>query len=196
MARDVAQRQLDQAGFRISNIGTPTQFGDATRTDNTLVPNPSSGTGSPGSSLLAAPADHVHPASGDGADALAVSLEDPSYQTVAGTAEELVSEVFVDLNVFQGAALKVAFSAVIKASVGHMATFNVRLGGTPGAVDGTVVAVMSTPSATFIADDSTALNVPNPGAHQLLKITALTDSAEGVAHIYGKSVQLRPQAGA
>ena len=28
MSKDVAQRDLDQAGFRISNLGTPTAAGD------------------------------------------------------------------------------------------------------------------------------------------------------------------------
>ena len=61
MATDVAQRDLDQAGFRIANLGDPTKAADATKTDNTSVPKPNAGTGSPGKSLLAAPADHVHP---------------------------------------------------------------------------------------------------------------------------------------
>ena len=63
MARDVAQRELDQAGFRIANLGDPQAPNDATRTDNQSVPRQSAGVGSPGTSLLAAPADHVHPAS-------------------------------------------------------------------------------------------------------------------------------------
>ena len=61
MSKDIAQRELDQAGFRISNLGAPTAADDATKTDNTTVPHANAGTGSPGVSLLAAPADHVHP---------------------------------------------------------------------------------------------------------------------------------------
>ena len=38
MARDVALRELDQAGFRISNLGNPTAAGDATKTDNATAP--------------------------------------------------------------------------------------------------------------------------------------------------------------
>lgn len=71
-----------------------------------------------------------------------------------------------------------------------------RLGGTPGLPDGTAVASISTPSPAFIAEDATTEHVPNPGHHQLLKITAFADSPAGVAHIYGKSVQLRAQPGA
>jgi len=50
MSKDVAQRELDQAGFRISNLGTPTAAGDATKTDNAVIPLANAGTGSPGSS--------------------------------------------------------------------------------------------------------------------------------------------------
>lgn len=121
MAKDVALRQLDQAGFRISNLGTPTDAGDATKTDNQTVPKPNAGTGAPGASFLAAPADHVHPATSGGGGA-GVEVDDPTYQTVTGTDEELVSELFVDLNGVPGAELEVAFSAIVKASAGN-ATF-------------------------------------------------------------------------
>ena len=43
MARDIAQRELDQGGFKISNLGNPTAPGDATKTDNTTVPLPNAG---------------------------------------------------------------------------------------------------------------------------------------------------------
>jgi hypothetical protein len=65
--------RIDLTGFRISNLGTPTAAGDATKTDNATVPHPSSGTGSAGTSLLAAPADHVHPATEGGPQLLSVA---------------------------------------------------------------------------------------------------------------------------
>jgi len=83
MARDVAQRDLDQAGFRISNLGSPAAPGDATRTDNTAVPVRSRHDGSPGASVLAAPADHVHPLGPD-----LITLSDPS-QHIVGTRIEV-----------------------------------------------------------------------------------------------------------
>jgi hypothetical protein len=61
-AEDVLERPLDAAEKRIRRLGDPVAARDATFTDNSAVPSASAGTGSPGSSLLAAPADHVHPA--------------------------------------------------------------------------------------------------------------------------------------
>jgi hypothetical protein len=62
-AEDVLERPLDAAGKRIRRLGDPVAGKDATFTDNSTAPKAGSGTGSPGTSLLAAPADHVHPAS-------------------------------------------------------------------------------------------------------------------------------------
>jgi hypothetical protein len=59
-AADVLQRILDAAGNRIANIGTPTTAGDATKTDNSTAPADPAAAAAAGTSLLAAPADHVH----------------------------------------------------------------------------------------------------------------------------------------
>jgi hypothetical protein len=195
MAKDVALRELDQSGFRISNLGDPKAAGDATKTDNATVPKANSGNGAAGVSLLAAPVDHVHPADGSAGGGAIVCVDDPSYQTVTGVAEDVVFEAFVDLTALPAGEMKVAIGAIVKASVGN-AIFNVRLGGSAGQPDGNVVAVLSTNSAAFLGSEVTVFHVANPGTAQLLKITGHADSAAGVAHIYGKSVQLRPQSGA
>jgi hypothetical protein len=189
MAKDVAQRELDQAGFRIGNLGDPKVAGDATKTDNTAVPRPSVGLGAPGNSLLAAPADHVHPASGEGG-ILAITTGDATYQAVTGTEEEVVGEFFADITGFVGEEIEVEFTALVKASAG-VATFNVRLGGTPGLPDGTLVATISTNSTEFVGQDSPVTRVPNPAQPLIVKITAKADAADHVAHIRGKVVDLR-----
>src|SRR5204863_3062985 len=122
MARDVAQRDLDQAGHRISNLGAPTTAGDATTTDIATVPRANSGTGAPGTSLLAAPADHVHPAT-PGAGSFAVTLSDPSEQSQNGPSETLIAQFPVD---FIGAPpnLVATFNALVEVDSGS-ATFNV-----------------------------------------------------------------------
>jgi hypothetical protein len=194
MAQDVALRELNQAGFRISNLGDPKAAGDATKTDNATVPKANSGNGAAGGSFLAAPADHVHPADGSGGGAI-VCIDDQSYQTVTGVGEEVVSETFVDLSGLPAGELKVELAAVVKVSAGN-GIFNVRLGGTPGQADGNVVATLTTASGAFVGSQIAAAHVANPGNQQLLKITGHADSAAGVAHIYGKSIQLRPQSGA
>src|SRR6516165_5134188 len=137
MARDVAQRDLDQAGFRIANLGNPTQAGDATKTDNSSVPRSNAGTGSPGTSLLAAAADHVHPASGQ-AVVGSVQLDDIGQQSVAAGVEEVVAEFVVDFDEVDALSMEVSFAALVKAS--PEGRFRVRIGGTPGNPDGTSVA--------------------------------------------------------
>src|SRR5215471_8034234 len=97
MSKDVAQRELDQAGFRISNLGNPAAAGDATKTDNSTVPRANTGGGSPGTSLLAAPADHIHPAGGQSVVGRLV-FDDPTEQSVGVGAEEVVAEWVVDFD--------------------------------------------------------------------------------------------------
>src|SRR5438270_575790 len=97
--RDVAQREVDQRGFRIVNIGTPEAEGDATRTDNTATPLANDGPGSPGKSFLAAPADHVHPAP-PGAGTTLFTFDDPSEQAVTGGDEVVVAEFLANFITF------------------------------------------------------------------------------------------------
>jgi hypothetical protein len=191
MARDVALRELDQAGFRIVNLGTPTAANDATKTDNTTIPRASTGTGAPGTSLLAAPADHVHPSSGGAGGGGVFALDDPSCQSVTGTAEDLVYETSADLSVLTPAEMSAMLVGIAKVSTGQ-ATFNLRLGGTPGQVDGTVIASMTTSSTSFTTIEGTAQHVANSHSRQILKITGLCNTANAVAYLYGKSVQLVP----
>jgi hypothetical protein len=195
MAQDVALRELNQGGFRISNLGDPKAAGDATKTDNATVPKANSGNGAAGASLLAAPVDHVHPADGSGGGGAIVCIDDPSYQTVTGVGEEVVFEAFVDLTPLPEGEMKVAIGAIVKTTVGN-GIFAVRLGGTPGQPDGTEVAILSTNSNTFVGSEVTVFHVANPRNVQLLKVTGHADTAAGVAHIYGKNIQLRPQSGA
>src|SRR5918911_70641 len=82
MAKDVAARDLDQTGHRIANLGDPKDGGDATKVDLKSMPKPAYGSGSPGTSLLAAAADHAHPATGGGgAPAGTITLSDASVQS-------------------------------------------------------------------------------------------------------------------
>ena len=128
MARDVAQRELDQAGFRITNLGDPQAPSDATRTDNQSVPRPNAGVGLPGTSLLAAPADHVHPASPAASGLAIVGLDDPTYQTVTGRTEEVVYEAFVDPAPLITEKIEVAFAAVVRGKASGLNVGSVSLG--------------------------------------------------------------------
>lgn len=191
MARDVAQREVDQAGFRIINLGDPKDRGDATKTDNTSVPKPDAGTGSPGTSLQAAPADHVHPASEGGAASL-ISLDDLGQQSVTGTTEELVSESLVDFSDLPTPKIGISMAALVKVSAGT-ARFRLQFGGTPGRPDGQAVLGFSTTSTEFEVGGAGTQGVPNPSRVTLVKIVAATDRTDTTTHIRSKSLQFRGQ---
>jgi|SRR5579871_123694 len=189
MAKDVAQRELDQAGFRISNLGTPTAADDATKTDNTSVPKPASGTGSPGTSLLAAPADHVHPAPA-GSSGYSCTLTDPSEQEQSGPAETVVAQFPVDFSPTTPNLIP-TFAAIVDVDSGT-ATFNVRLSITPDVVDGSILATITKPAGSGaelkanVGASFVPLNQP-----ALVKITAANDNAEASCRIRSKTVTLR-----
>ena len=189
MSKDVAQRELDQAGLRISNLGTPITAGDATKTDNTTVPLPSSGAGNAGSSFLAAPIDHVHPASGgEGGAGFVVSLSDPNEQSMAGPDETVIAEFPVDFTGAPGSVVPV-FGAVVNVDAG-MGTFRLRVGADPGLVTGPVLATITTSSAAFELKSVTAPSFLQPGGVSLIKITAASDDPAHTCRIRSKSVVL------
>src|SRR4029079_13376520 len=185
MSKDVAQRELDQANFKISNLGTPTAAGDATKTDNTTVPLANCAAGSPGTSLLAAPVDHVHPAAA-GSSAYSAMVSDPSEQSQSGPDETVIAQFPV---AFPPATptLIPTFAAIVDVDSGT-ATFNVRLSTTPDVVDGAILAtitktadggpqLMSNVGASFVP-----LNAP-----ALIKITAANDNAAVSCRIRSKT---------
>lgn len=189
MAKDVAQRDLDQAGFRISNLGTPTTAGDATTTDNTTVPRPASGTGSPGTSLLAAAADHVHPAAA-ASSAYSCTLTDPSEQEQSGPAETVIAQFPVDFSPSTPNLIP-TFAAIVDVDSGT-ATFNVRLSATPDGVDGGILATITkgAEGGPQLLSNVGASFVPL-SAPALIKITAANDNAAVSCRIRSKTVTLR-----
>lgn len=74
MSTEVLRSDVDADGKQIANLGAPTASQGATYTDNLSVPLPN-GVASPGSSFLAAAADHVHP---NGASYDLILISDPS----------------------------------------------------------------------------------------------------------------------
>jgi hypothetical protein len=190
MAREVAQRDVDQAGFRITNLGKPQVAGDATQTDNTTVPLPASGTGAAGKSFLAAPIDHVHPAA-PGSGAALVPVDFDGEQEMTGTTEEVVGQRLIDFGPFTSGNVSAVFSASIDVDSGT-GTFNVRVGGTSGQPDGAILATLLTQAAPPAFEDKIAAGLaqPRPTAPSLLKITAVTDNANTTCRIKNHRVVL------
>ena len=189
MSKDVAQRELDQAGFKISNLGDPTAAGDATKTDNTTVPRADSGTGSPGTSLLAAPADHVHPAAAS-SSSYSATFSDPSEQSQSGPNETVIAQFPVDLTPATPNLIP-TFAAIVDVDSGT-ATFNVRLSVTPDVVDGGILATLTKSAEggpqflSVVGPSFVPLTVP-----ALIKITAANDNAAVACRIRDKTVTLR-----
>jgi hypothetical protein len=189
MSKDVAQRELDQANFKISNLGTPTATGDATKTDNTTVPLANAGAGSPGTSLLAAPVDHVHPAAA-GSSAYSAMVSDPSEQSQSGPDETVIAQFPVDFSPTTPNLIP-TFEAIVDVDSGT-ATFNVRLSVTPDVVDGAILATITKTAEggaelrSAVGPSFVPLTVP-----ALIKITAANDNAAVSSRNRSKTVTLR-----
>ena len=161
--------------IKISNLGTPTAAGDATKTDNTTVPLANAGTGSPGTSLLAAPVDHVHLAAA-GSSAYSAMVSDPSEQSQSGPDETVIAQFPVDFSPTTPNLIP-TFEAIVDVDSGT-ATFNVRLSVTPDVVDGGILATI-----TKTAEGGPELEVGGGLSFvpltvpALIKITAANDNA-------------------
>jgi hypothetical protein len=188
-ARDVALRELDMAGFRIVNLGPPEEEGAFTSVDLKSVPKAPSGAGAPGKSLLAAPADHVHPAQGEAATL--VRETDDSYQTVRGTEEQLVAEFLLEVHNLPSDEFQLTVIALVKAENG-VATYGIRYGGTPGKVDGKKVGTFQSNRGEWEVKGAYSEVVLTPSLPELVKITAAHEKREGIAHIRFKKVSASP----
>jgi hypothetical protein len=186
MARDVARRQLNQGGFRITNLGDPQAPADATRTDNRTPPNQTSGSGAPGNSLLASPADHVHPM-----PILFLPVDFEGEHEVTGQSEVVVAQRFIDMTALSRRTTALAvFTALVNVDAGT-GTFLVRAGGTPDTPDGATMATMTTQSAAPAFGPALVNGPPTSVPERaLLKITAFTDSAGTTCRIKAARVVL------
>lgn len=188
MAKDLAQRELDQRGFRITNLGTPTAAGDATKTDNAAVPKAASGAGAPGTSFLAAPADHVHPAPPGGAGAGIIALDDPTEQVASG-GPSVIWEAAVNFGELPGDRMICSVAAIVQA-VGGTGKIELKIGGDPGQTDGALAVAFET-SAPGTELKGDRAEVPKPAGLELVKLVMGTPSDDVRVHARGKTVIFR-----
>ena len=106
---------------------------------------------------------------------MAASFSEEAEGVVVGTTEQVIDEYNVDFATLP-AAIAVNFAALVRVT-GGTGTFNVRVGGTIGAADGTVRATLATASLTYVQQQNTGASFANPGGQQLVKVTALNDIA-------------------
>jgi hypothetical protein len=188
-AKDVAQRDLDQAGFRILNIGAPQTPGEATKTDNTTVPQANGVTGFAGQSLLAAPADHVHPVASNHFPYV-LGFSEAEEQSQSGPDETLVAQFPIDFSPLPLGELLATIAALVDVDSGT-ATFNLRLGPTPDVVDGVLLATITTASPTFELQSFTSGAFVPADTRSFLKITAANDNAAVTCRIKNKTIVLK-----
>jgi hypothetical protein len=189
MARDIAQRDLDQAGHRISNLGDPQDPADATKVDTQTVPKPSAGSGSPGSSLLAAPADHVHPATAGGVAGSGVTLNDPTTQAADATLDVIWAQA-VDLSDMPGDKVRCSLAAIVRVSQGVTGKVELRIGGDDDKPDGTPITSFTTTSTADEVKKASA-DIPNPAALTMLKLVANVVNGSGTVQVSGKEISVR-----
>jgi hypothetical protein len=213
-ARDLQQRDLDAGGFEVLNIADPTAAGSATKVGAAIAAVGAAN--APGTSFKAAAEDHIHagvnavlPGSGiavsapdvqgrvtvsrtpGGADAVIATLDADAEKTVTGTAEQVMFEWNINFDDLAGANILATLSGLVKADSGSTGNFNLRVGGTIGAPDGTVRASFSTSNATFIQKTSTGASFAKPSGQTLVKVTAVDSAAGQVSHIRGVAAVLR-----
>jgi hypothetical protein len=186
-SRDVARRPLDQGGFRIMNLGDPEKPGDATKTDNRSAPRPASRNGSPGKSLLAAPADHSHPASTE-TTADQILLTDPTEQSAKGKDEQVVTELLVNFASIKSRFMNVNVGALARVTAGR-ATFQMRLGGDSGEPNGKVLLGFPADTRDFEVTGLQAGTFETPKSFALVKITAATERSDATVHIRAKHLR-------
>lgn len=181
MSKDVAQREMDLAGFRISNLGTPTTAGDATTTDNVHVPLASRRNASAGVSILAAAADHIHPLQPD-----LIALSDPGLQVVAAKTEVWFG--VVDFDQLVGDLVQVGLSAMLQTCL-VQAWLDGEVGN-PTA--GTLVMNIDSSSPILVPIASVgSAPFPRPAGAHLLTLTAQAISPAVEGRTLGRLLSLR-----
>lgn len=115
------------------------------------------------------------------------------YTHTGNTNEVLLWEYTDDMSAIGGVDFAAVLSAIMKVSAGT-ATLRARIGGTIGAVDGTIAASMSTGSASF-AQVSAAATTPNPTGQRLVKFTVQLSNGAATVELTGVVLELARQGG-
>lgn len=119
------------------------------------------------------------------------ALDEPDEFASSSATEELITQFTFDFSTLPAGNISAIFAASVRVAGGATGTFRLYLGGTDGAINGTLLATISTTAAAFEARTVTNASFANPTGVQLLKITGQTSSAGQDARIKGSTVTLR-----
>lgn len=129
------------------------------------------------------------PGSPGSAGGAVVEIDDPAhYQSNTG-AEDVIPLGLQDFDSLPGGTLSAKLVAWVS-SAGGTATFRLRIGGTRAGADGTVVATITSTSATLEAKKATG-TFANPGGLQALKLSLQSSAAAVAADIEGAEAEIR-----
>src|SRR4051794_39009760 len=167
---------------------TPHVPGDATKTDNTTVPLANATVGFAGQSLLSAAADHVHPIASNHFPYV-LGLSDLTEQSHAGPDETIVAQFPVDFAALPLGSLVATLAAMVDVDSGT-ATFNLRMGPTPDAIDGVILTTIPPVSGAFEAKSFSSNPFARPDVETFFKVTAANDNAGVTCRIRNKTVVL------
>jgi hypothetical protein len=183
-------KTLDANQKEVQNILPPTQAGSATTTDNATTPTSDTAAGAPGTSLLASPADHSHPAASGTLNKVGLDYAGAGYSV--GIGEEILREWLVNFDDATATQIKVFLSGIVKVSAAGTATYNVRVGATaPGATTGsTVHATFTSTSTTEEMKEILGSAFANPTGQKLVQVTADNDTAAVKSYIRGIQVTI------
>ena len=99
---------------------------------------------------------------------------DGLYASDSGN-EDLLKEVVADFSGLEAGSISLAFSVLIESLNGATGTFRLRLGGTDGVADGTLLATVSTSSASYVVARATS-TLTNPTGQPHVKLTGQTSA--------------------
>src|SRR4051812_31980614 len=167
-SKELLLKVLDADGHEIENLGVPTAPGSATYTDNATGPT-DVGTQAPGTSLLAAPADHSHEGvHGVGVDGGAVATGDLNIVSGAGVT---VTRVGQDITIAQAAGSSnkvtgVHDGAAYSIGIGEeiIREFNVNFDDAPGATVTAMLAAIVKQNGAGVATYNLRVGATAPGS--------------------------------
>lgn len=127
---------------------------------------------------------------GGGGGAASMDVGDEVQRSMVGVSEELLAEFTVDFASLTPSLLYPKLSALTKQTGGATGTYRMRVGGTQGVADGTVVATITTTQAAYpvTPDVVTGASYGNPAAPRLVKITGAASSVGQTARIKGINI--------
>ena len=128
--------------------------------------------------------------SGGSSGAASLEIAAGTQHLMVGMTEELLSEFTADFAALTPITLYPKLVALTKQTGGATGTYRLRIGGTQGAVDGTILATLTTTQGAYPStpDTVTGSSFSNPTAPRLIKVTGAASSAGQTARIRGINI--------